>query len=456
MKEIRVGLAGLGTVGTGVYKILKDHADLVEARLGVPIRIVRIADKDPKRDRGIRLPPGILVTDLKRLVDDPRIDVIVELIGGEGAAKALLLLAIARGKHIVTANKALLAVHGEEIFSAALKKGVDIGFEGSVGGGIPVLRALKEGLSGDRIGAIYGIINGTSNYILTKMTDEGKNFEEELREAQRLGYAEADPSLDIEGTDSAHKLAILAMLAFGTPVDLKEIYTEGISRVTPMDIRFADDFGYRIKLLAIAKRSGKGADVEIEARVHPTMIHKEYLLAQVSGVFNAVYLVGDAVGNQLFYGRGAGSLPTASAVVSDLIEIGRNILYAVRDPRAIRRRSNGRVPPTGTLPSWRRPLPIRRMEEIEMLYYLRFMAEDSPGVLSKISGILGEHRISISSVIQQGRKAGGSVPVVMMTHRARERDVRQALSKIDRMPFVSEPTMLIRVEGGHEAEGEVR
>jgi len=257
-----------------------------------------------------------------------------------------------------------------------------------------------------------------------------------LAEAQRLGYAEADPTLDVEGTDSAHKLAVLTNLAFGTPVPLKEIYTEGVKKVTPVDIAFAEEFGYKIKLLAIAKL----ADGEIEARVHPTMIPKEYLLSRVEGVHNAVYIVGESVGELLFYGRGAGSLPTGSAVVSDLIDIARNIIKG----------AGGRVPPAAFIPSARTALRIKRMEEIESLYYLRFMAEDRPGVLSKISGILGKYKISISSVIQQGRKAGGNVPLVMMSHRAKERDVQEALSKINRMDYVSEPTVLIRVEGEDE------
>ncbi|WDT79558.1 MAG: homoserine dehydrogenase [Candidatus Manganitrophus sp.] len=304
-------------------------------------------------------------------------------------------------------------------------------------GGIPVINAtLREGLAGNRIDGIAGIINGTSNYILTQMRDAGLDFADALADAQRLGYAEADPSFDIDGVDAAHKLAILTCLAFGTAVPLKEIYTEGVDKVTPLDIAFAEEFGYKIKLLAIAK----AADGEIEARVHPTMIPKEYLLSRVGGVHNAIYLVGEAIGEALFYGRGAGSLPTGSAVVSDLIDISRNILKG----------ASGRVPPASFLPEARPALRIKQMDEIESLYYLRFMAEDRPGVLSKISGVLGKHRISISSVIQQGRKAGGNVPLVMMTHRAKERDVQEALSKINRMDYVSEPTMLIRVEGEDE------
>lgn len=434
--SIKVGFIGFGTVATGAVKILTEQKGLIRRRLGCPIEIVQIADLDVKRSRGVSLPKGILTTDAMKVVRHPEIDIVVELIGGYEPARQFLLEAIRLGKQVVTANKALLAVHGEEIFRAAVEQGVDVGFEGSVGGGIPIIHAIKEGLAAEEIAAIYGIVNGTCNYILTKMTDEGKKFSEVLAEAQRLGYAEADPTLDIGGADSAHKLAVLTCLAFGTAVPLKEIYTEGVDKVTPLDIAFAEEFGYKIKLLAIAK----AADGEIEARVHPTMIPKEYLLSRVGGVYNAIYLVGEAIGEALFYGRGAGSLPTGSAVVSDLIDISRNILKG----------ASGRVPPASFLPEARPALRIKQMDEIESLYYLRFMAEDRPGVLSKISGVLGKHRISISSVIQQGRKAGGNVPLVMMTHRAKERDVQEALSKINRMDYVSEPTMLIRVEGKDE------
>jgi len=433
--SIKIGFIGFGTVATGAVAILTEQKELIR-KLGCPIEIVQIADLDIKRSRGLPVSKKLLTTDAMKVVQHPEIDIVVELIGGYDPARQFILEAIRRGKHVVTANKALLAVHGEEIFRAAVEQGVDIGFEGSVGGGIPIIHAIKEGLAAEKIAAIYGIVNGTCNYILTKMTDEGKRFSEVLTEAQRLGYAEADPTLDIGGADSAHKLAVLTSLAFGTPVPLKEIYTEGVDKVTPLDITFAEEFGYKIKLLAIAKH----ADGEIEARVHPTMIPKEYLLSRVGGVHNAIYLVGEAIGEALFYGRGAGSLPTGSAVVSDLINISRNILKGAA----------GRVPPASFQPEARPELRIKRMEEIESLYYLRFMAEDRPGVLSKISGVLGKHRISISSMIQQGRKAGGNVPLVMMTHRAKERDVQEALSKIDRMDYVSEPTVLIRVEGEDE------
>jgi homoserine dehydrogenase len=431
--RIGIGILGFGTVGSGVVKLLQQNGDVLSRRLGMPMELIKVADLDLTRDRGVALPSGILTADAEEVLAHPEVDVVVELIGGLEPAKRFILAAMARGKHVVTANKALLAASGEELFAAAAAHGVDFEFEGSVGGGIPIIRALKEGLSANRIESIYGIINGTSNFILTHMTDERKAFGDVLAEAQRAGYAEADPTSDIEGMDSANKLAVLVALAFGTPVDLKEIYTEGITQVTPVDIEFAREFGYRIKLLAIAKAQ-QGA---IEARVHPTMIPEEYLLAQVGGVFNAIYVVGDHVGQTLFYGQGAGDLPTASAVVSDLVAIGRNI----------RSGAAGRVPSIAYPAEGRRRLRLLAIEEITSLYYLRFSVLDHPGVLSTISGVLGKYNISISSVIQKGRKTGGPVPVVMMTHRARERDVRQALAEIDALSSVLDKTALIRVEG---------
>ena len=434
--RIGVGLIGFGTVGAGVARILLQNASLIQRRVGVPLELVRVADLDVTRDRGVKLSPGILTTDARDVLDDPAIDVVLELIGGYGVAKQVILDAMARGKHVVTANKALLAVHGEEIFEAAARHHVDLGFEASVGGGIPVIRALTEGLAANTILSIYGIINGTSNYILSRMTSQGHGFQEVLAESQRAGYAEADPTFDVEGIDSAHKLSIMVSLAYGTPVNVKEVYTEGISHLAPLDITYAKEFGYTIKLLGIAKFS----DSEVEARVHPTMIPSSSPIAQVDGVYNAIQLVGDAVADIVLYGQGAGAMPTGSAVVSDVIAIARNLLTG----------STGRVPPASFQQDQRRPLRIRPMEEITSLYYMRFMVLDEPGVLSKISGVLGDHRISISSVIQQGRKEGQTVPVVIMTHRASERNVQAALREIDPMAFVSEPTTLIRVEGRDE------
>jgi homoserine dehydrogenase len=360
------------------------------------------------------------------------VDVIVELIGGLEPARTFILKALAAGKHVVTANKALLAHHGPELYGEARRHGVTLAFEAAVAGGIPLIRAVKDGLVANRIVSLFGIVNGTCNYILTKMTDEGLDFGLVLKEAQAQGYAEADPTFDIEGNDSAHKLQILVTLAFRTAIDLKDIHTEGITKVTAQDIEYARELGYRIKLLAIAKATPAG----VEARVHPTMIPAASPLAAVSGVFNAVFITGDAVGDLMFYGRGAGQLPTASAVWSDILEIAR-------------RRAHD-IPATGLeLPSTASPaLAVQPMDEVRTGYYLRVMAQDRPGVLSRITGVLGEHDISIASMIQKGRGPREAVPVVMMTHVARERDMRRALGLIDRLPDVASATTMIRVEGG--------
>ena len=434
--EIGVGLIGFGTVGTGVARVLIENAELIRRRVGVPIKLVRIADLDITRDRGIAIPPGVLTTDIQQVLADPRVDIVIELMGGYDLAKRVILDAVQRGKHVVTANKALLAVHGEEIFAAASRQGVDLGFEASVGGGIPVIRALTEGLAANNIQSIYGIINGTSNYILSRMTSEGQRFDVVLEEAKQAGYAEADPTFDVAGIDSAHKLTIMVSLAYGTPVNFKEIYTEGITGLTPLDIAYAKEFGFTIKLLAIAKYS----DGEIEARVHPTMVPSASQIAKVDGVYNAIQLVGDAVEDVVLYGRGAGSMPTGSAVASDVMSIARDLL----------KDATGRVPPASFQPDQRRPLRMRPMEEITSLYYIRFMVLDRPGVLSQIAGVLVHHGISISSVLQQGRKEGQTVPVVIMTHMAKERDIQNALREINPMPYISEPTTLIRVEGRDE------
>jgi homoserine dehydrogenase len=434
--RIGVGVVGFGTVGSGVVKILLDNAGLIRRRVGVPIELVRVADLDVTRDRGIALPPGVLVNDAKQVLSDPDVHIVVELVGGYEFAKRLILDAIAAGKNVVTANKALLALHGEEIFAAASRKGVDIGFEASVGGGIPVIHALKEGLAANAIQSIYGIINGTSNYILSRMTNEGKGFAETLAEAQKAGYAEADPTFDVAGTDSAHKLAILVNLGFGTPVNFKDLYTEGITHLTEHDIAYAREFGYTIKLLGIAKL----ADGEVEARVHPTMLGADSPLAKIEGVYNAIQLIGDAVGDVVLSGRGAGDLAAGSAVVSDIIAAGRNLLKG----------GVGRVPPASFQPEERRPLRMRPMEEIRSLYYLRFMVIDRPGVLAQIAGELGRCGISIASMLQKGRREGQTVPIVIKTHMARERDVQTALTQINRMSFMSEPTTLIRIEGEDE------
>ncbi len=441
MKDrIAVGLIGFGTVGTGVAKVLTSNAGAIRRRLGVPLDLVKVADLNLTADRGIALPAGVLTAHAREVIEDPRIDIVIELIGGYDPAKRFLLDAIAKGKSVVTANKALLAVHGEELFQAAARAKVDIGFEASVGGGIPIVRSLTEGLAANRILSLYGIVNGTSNYILTKMTEAGRSFDAVLAEAQKAGYAEADPAFDIAGTDAAHKLAILINLAFGTPVNFKDVYVEGITGIAPMDIAYATEFGYTIKLLAISKLhegGGGGEGAEVEARVHPTMIASDAPIARVGGVYNAIQVTGDAVGDIMLYGRGAGSLPTASAVVSDVIDMARNIL----------RGSVGRVPSCAFQTDQRRPLRIRPIDEVGSLYYLRFMVLDKPGVLSQLSGVLGKHAISISSVLQRGRKDGQTVPVVMTTHLAVERNMQAALREIATFPFVSGQTTLVRIEG---------
>jgi len=435
-KRVGVGLIGFGTVGSGVAKILLENAELIRRRVGVPVELIRIADLDITRDRGVRLSAGMLTADARQILNDPTIDIVIELIGGYDTAKRMILDAMAAGKQVVTANKALLALHGEDIFAAAVHHGVDLGFEASVGGGIPVIHALTEGLAANSIQSIYGIINGTSNYILSRMTHEKQEFEVVLAEAQRAGYAEADPTFDVAGIDSAHKLVILTSLAFGTPINFKDLYTEGITHITQRDIAYAWKLGYTIKLLGIAKLVGG----EIEARVHPTMIASSLPIAKVEGVYNAIQLVGDAVGDVVLYGRGAGDLPAGSAVVSDVISLARNLLKS----------AIGRIPPASFQQNQRRPLRMRPMDEISSLYYLRFMVVDRPGVLAQIAGVLGQFDISISSMLQQGRRAGQTVSIVIKTHVAKERDVQTALREINRMAFISAPAILIRVEGKDE------
>ncbi len=432
MKEVRLGLLGLGTVGGGVVKLLDSERAMLEERAGCRLTLAAVADLDTIRPReGLDLARLPMTTDAARVLDDPGVQVVIELVGGLEPARSFILRALAAGKHVVTANKALLAHHGAELYQEARRRGVTLAFEAAVAGGIPLIRSIKEGLVANRVLSLFGIVNGTSNYILSKMTDEGLDFSLVLKEAQAQGYAEADPTLDIEGLDSAHKLQILVMLAFRSFVDLKDIHTEGITRVTPQDIAYARELGYRVKLLAIAKASDGG----LEVRVHPTMIPADSPLAAVSGVFNAVFLAGHAVGDLMFYGRGAGQLPTASAVWSDLVEIARRIAHGI-PALALE------LPSVGP-----GALPLRPMDAIRSCYYLRVMALDRPGVLSRVAGILGENDISIVSVIQKGRATGEAVPVVMMTHEARERDMRAALAAIDRLRVVSSPTTMIRVEG---------
>ncbi len=434
MKEIGIGLLGIGTVGGGVLKIFQQNRAGLEAKAGCRLRLAAVVDRDVTTPRpGLTLADWPLTTEVERVLGDPAVPVVIELIGGLEPARTFILRAMTAGKHVVTANKALVATHGLELFEEARRRGVLLGFEAAVAGGVPIIRALRDGLAANRVLSLYGIVNGTSNYILSKMTDEGREFGEVLREAQAAGYAEADPTLDIEGIDSAHKLQILASLAFRTAVDLKEIHTEGITRIAPEEIANARELGYRIKLLAIAKAPGEA----LEARVHPTMIPAASPLSAVSGVFNAIFVSGDAVGDQMFYGRGAGQMPTASAVWSDVIEMARRLAHG----HAALPEDLPLIAPTGA-----GGLRLRPMEEIRSAYYLRVMAQDRPGVLSQVAGVLGRHEISIASVLQKERHHVAAVPVVMMTHEAQERNMRAALEEIDRLPVVAGRTVMLRVE----------
>ena len=431
--DVRIGVLGLGTVGAGVVKILAAQRPMLEERAGCRLTLAAIADSDLVRPReGLDLKALPMVGDAAKVLADPAIHIVIELVGGLEPARTFILRALAAGKHVVTANKALLAHHGAELYEEARRRGVTLAFEAAVAGGIPLIRSVKEGLAANSILSLAGIVNGTCNYILSKMTDENLDFALVLKEAQTHGYAEADPTLDIEGMDSAHKLQILVSLAFRTFIDLKDIHTEGITRVTAADIAYARELGYRIKLLAIAKAVEGG----VEVRVHPTMIPATSPLAAVSGVFNAVFITGDAVGDLMFYGRGAGQLPTASAVWSDALEIARRIAHGIPSLAL-------ELPSVGPA-----ALPLRPMEAIRCCYYLRVMAQDKPGVLSRVAGILGENDISIANVIQKGRGTREAVPVVIVTHEARERDMRVALAKIDRLRDVAGATTMIRVEGG--------
>jgi homoserine dehydrogenase len=432
MKEIGVGLLGFGTIGTGVAKLMGRNASLIEEKIGARLRLLKIADLDVSTDRGISLEPGVLTANADEVLNDPKISVVIELIGGYKTAKEFILRAIENGKHIVTANKALLAVHGEEIYAAAARKRVEVRYEAAVGGGIPVLSAIKGNMAANHFGTVLGILNGTCNYILTRMTNEGADFSDVLKNAQELGYAEADPTFDIEGTDTAHKIAILVSLCFGTRVVFEDIYTEGISSISSADINYAKEFGFKIKLLAIGKLDGD----RVEARVHPTMIPVNSPLADVDGVFNAIRLTGDFVDTVMFYGRGAGMDPTASAIVGDVMAIARNLTAGI----------GRRSAPLGYLDNRLKSLPVKPMGEIRTKYYLRFNAVDKPGVLARIAGVLGNNNISIESMMQSSQKKGESVPIVIMTHEAYEADIRKALDEIDSFDSIKEKSRLIRIE----------
>lgn len=432
MNTIKVGLLGFGTIGTGVVRNFQRNSATIGKRLGHAVELVKIADLDVITDRGVQLEAGVLTTVVDDVISNPEIDIVIELIGGYEPAKSFILTAIANGKHIVTANKALMAVHGQEIIAAANKQGVSVMFEAAVGGGIPIISAIKENLCSNEFSSILGILNGTCNFILTKMTEDGSDFAPVLQEAQELGYAEADPTFDIEGVDTAHKIALLSAICFGTTVDFDQVYTEGISKISAMDIQFAVQMGYKIKLLAIGKNYGE----QIEVRVHPTMIPKSYQLAEVNGVFNAVRLTGDFVGPTLLYGSGAGMDATASAVMGDVIAISRDKASGAKS----------RVPIMGYCTDQIKALPIKAMSEIVSHYYLRFTTVDQPGVLAKIAGSLGKYNISIQSMIQPESHDVDSVPIVLLTHEAKEADISSALAEIEQLDIISQPTCLIRVE----------
>jgi homoserine dehydrogenase len=437
MREVGIGIAGFGTVGGGVLSILKKHAGDIEDRIGARIVVRKVALRQPEKERAVDVDRALITTRLDDLLSDPSVAVVVELIGGVDQAFDLVRGALERGKHVVTANKALLATRGDEIFRLAREKGVDVYYEAAVCGGVPIIRTLREALASDRINGVVGIVNGTTNYILTAMAEKGEPIEKALAEAQRLGYAEADPTLDVSGGDAAQKLCVLAQLAFGARLHPEDVLTEGIMALSPEDLRWGRDFGYTLKLVALARRCGRvsggaGPD-QIEARVHPAFIPAGSLLAGVRGAMNAVVLQSEALGPSMLYGQGAGAMPTGSAVVSDIIDLTRNILSG----------SPGRVP----LPPAKPLVTLRPHDEVRCAYYLHFSVKDEPGVLARTASRLAGRRISIAAVEQREQNDQGKpVPLVIVTHQAREADLRAAIAEIDRDGATLAPTRLIRIE----------
>ena len=433
MKPVKVGVLGLGTVGGGTVNVLKRNAAEIARRAGRDIIITRASVRHLDRERLCDLRGISLTTDPFEIVNDPEIEIVLELIGGTGLAKDLVATAIANGKHVVTANKALIALHGNEIFASARAKGVMVAFEAAVAGGIPIIKAIREGLSGNRIEWLAGIINGTSNFILTEMRAKGCEFADVLAEAQALGYAEADPSFDVEGIDAAHKLTILASIAFGIPLQFDKVYTEGITQITPADVEYAEKLGYRIKHLGIARK----ADAGIELRVHPALIPERRLLANVDGVMNAVVVEGDAVGSTLYYGAGAGAEPTASAVVADVVDVVRAL---TGDPE-------NRVPHLAFQPDALADIPVLASEQFHSACYLRLSAEDKPGVLADITKILAAHRISIEAILQKEPRAEETaLPIIMLTQSTLEREMNAAIADIERLTTVNGKVCRIRLE----------
>ncbi|OSI14309.1 homoserine dehydrogenase [Neisseria dentiae] len=438
MKPVNIGILGLGTVGSGTARVLQDNAAEISRRLGREVNISAVCDSSEEKARTV-CPAAAFVKDPFELVQRTDVDVVVELFGGTGAAKDAVLKAIENGKHIVTANKKLLAEYGNEIFSLAEQKNVMVQFEAAVAGGIPIIKALREGLAANHIQSIAGIINGTSNFILTEMREKGSAFAEVLKKAQELGYAEADPTFDIEGHDAGHKITIMSALAFGTPVNFNACYLEGISKLDSRDIKYAEELGYRVKLLGITRKTDKG----VELRVHPTLIPECRLLANVNGVMNAVRVDADMVGETLYYGAGAGALPTASAVVADIIDICRLI---TADP-------GNRVPHLAFQPSQVKAQPMLPMDEITSSYYLRVQAKDQPGVLGQIANLLAKENVSIEALIQKGVLDGSLAEIVILTHSTVEKNIKTAIAAIEALDVVYAPVVMIRMESLHGRNG---
>jgi len=433
VNPVKIGIIGLGTVGCGTVKVLQRNATEITRRAGREIQVVQASARDLKKKRDCSVEGIKLTTKPEEVVRNPEIDVVVELIGGYDLARELVLEAINNGKHVVTANKALIAVHGNEIFQAAQAKGVMVAFEAAVAGGIPIIKAIREGLAGNRIEWLAGIINGTGNFILTEMRDKGREFDDVLAEAQALGYAEADPTFDVEGIDAAHKLTILAAIAFGIPLQFERAYTEGITNITRDDVMYAEELGYRIKHLGIARRTSRG----VELRVHPTLIPERRLIASVDGVMNAVLVKGDAVGPTLYYGAGAGAEPTASAVVADIVDVVRTL---TTDP-------TNRVPHLAFQADALADEPILDIEDVETAYYLRMQAVDQPGVLADVTRILGDLGISIEAIIQKEPAEGEQVvPIIMLTHRVAEKQMNEAIKRIEALQPINGKIMRMRVE----------
>ena len=429
MKRINLGLIGFGNVGSGVIKILREKKSFLSDKIGLEINIKKICDKDITSKRNVSVDKKLLTRDAKQIIEDPQIDIVVELMGGIHPAKEYIMEALKKGKNVVTANKALLAQEGQELFAVAADRGKNIYFEASVGGGIPIIKSLREGLVANRFYSIFGIVNGTSNFILSQMSSSNCTFTDALAEAKTKGFAEKDPTLDSEGVDSAHKLILLTYLCFGRLVKLEDVFIEGISRISPADVNYASELGFEIKLLAIAK---KEAD-DLEVRVHPTLIPKTHLLSSVTGVFNAIYVGSDLAGSLLFYGPGAGQLSAASAVVADLVDLTQDIRAGLFRPTL-------KIIPDKSIKR------LRKIDEFESRYYIRFMAVDKPGVLAKVSGILAKWGISIASVTQKERRKAHVVPIVMITHEAKEKNLRAALAIIDRLDAIKESSVAIRIE----------